>query len=122
MIQTTIYAAVMVMGVIDGDTFKARIETWPGQHVEATVRIAGIDAPELRGACAVEKSLANSAKVRLATLLADGQVLLLDVKPDKYAGRVDAVVAVEGRSIGEVLVSEGHARTYSGGPRRGWCP
>jgi hypothetical protein len=43
------------------------------------------------------------------------------VEPDKFAGRVDADVIVDGRPIAAVLVAEGLARPYTGGARQSWC-
>jgi endonuclease YncB( thermonuclease family) len=112
----------MVMGVLDGDSFKARIEVWPGQYVQTTVRLAGVDAPELRGKCENETRAAKAAQLRLAELLTDGKVTLSHVKPDKYASRVDAMVYIDGRDVGAVLMAEGKARYYDGRARGKWCP
>lgn len=114
-----IYAAV-VTAVLDGDTFNAKVEVWPNVQVTTAIRLAGVDAPELKGQCAAERTAAKAAQRRLAELLV-GQIHLSRVKPDKYAGRVDAVVTVDGKAIGEILVAEGHARVYTGGARGGWC-
>jgi len=48
-------------------------------------------------------------------------VQLMLVEPDKFAGRVDADVIVDGRPIAAVLVAEGLARPYTGGARQSWC-
>ncbi len=40
--------AAHVSRVIDGDTFEASAAIWLGQAITVRVRIAGIDAPELR--------------------------------------------------------------------------
>lgn len=122
MISGTLYAAVAVLGIVDGDSFRARVEVWPGQHVTTIVRVAGIDAPETSGKCASERQKAQAAKLRLAELLTDGQVMLAEVKLDKYASRIDAVVMVDGRNVGDQLLADGMARAYRGGTRAGWCP
>ncbi len=52
-----------VTSIYDGDTFRVNINSWPeviGRRVP--VRIAGIDTPEMRGKCQVEKELARKAK------------------------------------------------------------
>ena len=38
-----------VVRVIDGDTVEVLARPWPGQTIQAIVRLAGVDAPELRG-------------------------------------------------------------------------
>lgn len=111
----------LVLLVTDGDTFRARVEIWPGIETVTAVRIRGIDTPELRGKCPAEREQAIAARERLRTLLAAGPVQLSQVEPDKFAGRVDATVTVNGRELGQVLVSEGLARPYAGGTRQGWC-
>ena len=110
-----------VLLVNDGDTFKARIEVWPGVEVQTAVRVRGIDTPEIKGKCQSEKDAALRARERLRTLLA-GKVSVSNVELDKYAGRVDADVVADGVNVADVLVSEGLARRYTGGARQGWCP
>ncbi|MEY5100850.1 MAG: hypothetical protein RJA36_3569 [Pseudomonadota bacterium] len=110
-----------VLTVTDGDTFRARIEVWTGVEVITAVRVAGIDTPELRGKCLAERERAIAARERLRSLLAAGPVLVTRVSSDKYAGRVDAVVSVNGVRVADTLVVEGLARPYAGGARAGWC-
>ena len=113
--------AALVLSVTDGDTFRARIPVWDNVEVVTAVRIRGIDTPEIKGKCPAEKAAALAAKARLTELL-NGPVQLLHVDPDKYAGRVDADVTVNGQSVAAVLIAEGLARPYTGGARQGWCP
>lgn len=113
--------AALVISITDGDTFKARIPVWDGIEVVTAVRVRGIDTPEIKGKCPAEKAAALEAKARLAVLL-NGQVQLLHVEPDKYAGRVDADVIVDGKPVAAILIAEGLARPYTGGARQGWCP
>ena len=52
-----------VTSIYDGDTFRANIEGYPaiiGEHM--SIRINGIDTPELRGKCDKEKQLARKGK------------------------------------------------------------
>ncbi|CAB5194780.1 COG1525 Micrococcal nuclease (thermonuclease) homologs [uncultured Caudovirales phage] len=111
----------LVLLVNDGDTFKARVTVWDGIEVVTAVRLRGVDTPELRGKCASEKAAALAAKERLTSLLASGRVTLSRVEPDKFAGRVDAEVTVDGKAVASVLVAEGLARPYAGGARQSWC-
>ena len=50
-----------VVSVIDGDTLEVRVHIWLGQNLDTRVRLAGIDAPELKGKCDREKDLARRA-------------------------------------------------------------
>ena len=101
-----------VIDVIDGDTFR-----YAGERI----RIADIDTPELRGQCAHEKRLAAQASDRMAELLAAGPFELhrMGRDTDRY-GRKLRVVIRGGQSLGDQLVAEGLARTWSG-RREPWC-
>ncbi|MCW5771414.1 MAG: nuclease [Rhodospirillaceae bacterium] len=111
-----------LLRVVDGDTIEVLAGIWPDHYVEARVRIAGIDAPELRGRCAAEVERALAAKERVSALLAAGRLQLRDVHYGKYAGRVVARVLTEdGRDVAALLLADKLARPYGGGRRAGWC-
>ena len=120
-VVTGTYAAELVR-VIDGDTFEARVHVWPGVVVTTKVRLRGIDTPELNARCAEERSKAGAARDALTSILADGEITVLHVGLDKYAGRVVADAAT-GRTpdVSAALLTRGLARAYSGGRRAGWC-
>ena len=85
-----------VVEVIDGDTLAARARVWLGQELTVRARIAGIDAPELRGHCAADRDLAGRVIARVHT--------------------------ATGLDLATALLSEGFARAYQGrGPRPRWC-
>ena len=44
------------------------------------------------------------------------------LKLGKYAGRVIADVITAKGNVATILITEGHARKYDGGKRKGWCP
>lgn len=100
--------------VIDGDTF---------DHGGMRVRIADIDTPEVRGRCAYEVALAGRATRRMRALLSAGPFELHRLgngrDEDRY-GRKLRIVTRGGRSLGDVLVAEGLARTWTG-RREPWC-
>lgn len=111
-----------VVRVHDGDTLVVRARIWLGQVVSTKVRLAGIDAPELRGRCARERRMARAARSFVVRKLAAGNVTLRDIRFGKYAGRVLArVITAEGEDLGQALVAAGLARPYRGGRRGGWC-
>ncbi|CUX53261.1 MULTISPECIES: thermonuclease family protein [Agrobacterium] len=100
--------------IVDGDT------PWIGG---VKVRIADIDAPEIgRPHCASEKALGERATVRLLELV-NSRAFTMQSWPgrdeDRY-GRKLRVLLKDGRSIGDILVSEGLARTWTG-KRQPWC-
>jgi micrococcal nuclease len=100
--------------VIDGDTFV---------HAGTRIRIADIDTPEVHGRCHEESALAAQATHRLAALLDQGPFELHSLPSgrdeDRY-GRKLRIVTRGGRSIGDVLVAESLARTWTG-RRDSWC-
>lgn len=114
--------AVEVVRVVDGDTFDARVRLWPGLEMMTRVRLRGIDAPEMKGACAEELRMADASGEALRVLLADGEVAIFNIGPDKYNGRVVADAATRRTpSVSGALLASGHARPYQGGRRGGWC-
>ncbi|WP_324748871.1 thermonuclease family protein [Sphingomonas sp. LY54] len=98
--------------IVDGDTF------WLG---EDKIRVADIDTPEVRGRCPEESALAARATRRMEALLNEGPFELhrVDRDEDRY-GRKLRVVTRDGRSLGDRLVAEGLARTWTG-RREPWC-
>lgn len=100
--------------VVDGDTF------WLDG---AKIRIADIDTPEVsQPQCSSEKQLGDRATDRLIELLNAGPFELRaigDRDTDRY-GRKLRVVVRDGQSLGDQLVREGLARTWSG-RREPWC-
>ena len=114
--------SVEVVRVVDGDTFEARVHLWPGLEMTTRVRLRGVDAPEIKGACADEFRMAEAAGEMLRALLADGDVAIFNIGPDKYNGRVVADAATRRTpSVSSALLTSGHARPYQGGKRGGWC-
>lgn len=112
-----------VLEVVDGDTITVRARIWLGQAIETRVRLAGIDTPELRGACATERNLAARARDRLAEQLSGRRVTLTEIRHGTYAGRVVATVSADGTpDVGRALLDAGLARAYAGrGRRPDWC-
>ncbi len=112
-----------VLRVYDGDTFQARIRVWLGTDVTVYVRLVGVDTPELgrRAQCAEENERARAARDYLAGLIGSDPVILKDVRGDKYAGRVDAVVVAHGLDVAGELIAAGHGRPYDGRKRQPWC-
>ena len=119
------YADVIVSDVTsiyDADTFKVNIKHWPdviGKQV--SIRVLGVDAPEIRGKCASEKAAAGKAKQFTVQFLREGQVVeLRKIKRGKYF-RLLASVYVDGKNLAHALVKAKLARPYDGGRRLGWC-
>ncbi|QKN14306.1 thermonuclease family protein [Sinorhizobium meliloti WSM1022] len=100
--------------VVDGDTL----------YVGGTkLRVADIDTPEIsEPKCASEKALGERATERLIELVNAGpfEVSAWQGRDEDQYGRKLRVLIRDGRSLGDILVSEGLARTWSG-RREPWC-
>ncbi|UPJ49925.1 thermonuclease family protein [Bradyrhizobium sp. 200] len=114
--------SVDVIRTIDGDTFEARVHLAPGLDPTTRIRLRGIDAPELKASCPQELQMAEAATGALRGLLGEGDVTISHIGPDKYAGRVVADVATRRTgNVSTAMLAAGHARSYGGGHRNGWC-
>lgn len=111
-----------MLRVIDGDTFLAEAHLWPGQELRVNVRIRGIDAPEMKSRCKMERAMAREAREALENLVGGRLVLISNIAGAKYYGRVLADVhSGSGEELGPALLSLELVRSYSGGRRDGWC-
>jgi endonuclease YncB( thermonuclease family) len=111
-----------VLRVVDGDTVEVRVHVWLGQEVRTSVRLRGIDAPELHARCPAEHKGAEAARRRLEDLVSQGAVTVSGPSPDKYFGRVLADLrTADGRDVASILLAERLARPYQGGTRQSWC-
>ena len=87
-----------------------------------TVRVAGIEAPQLYGAaCPREATLGRKSAAKLQGLLNSGELEITKVGQDldRY-GLLLRNVAVDGKDVGRTLVSAGLARDI-GDLTRSWC-
>lgn len=87
-----------------------------------TVRVAGIEAPQLYGAaCPKEATLGRKSAAKLQGLLNSGELEITKVGQDldRY-GLLLRNVAVDGKDVGRTLVSAGLARDI-GDLTRSWC-
>jgi len=111
-----------LVSVYDGDTVTGRAHAWIGQEVETSVRLDGIDAPEIKGKCAAERERAEEARQEVIRVLGSAPVYLTHVKLEKYAGRVLArLETADGVDISQHMIEKGFARAYSGHKRESWC-
>lgn len=111
-----------VLRVLDGDTVEARALIWPGQSVRVSVRIRGIDAPEIHSRCAREREAAGRARDMLAGLVAQGRIALTNIGGGKYYGRVLADVATPDEAdVAALLLEAALVRPYRGGRRQPYC-
>lgn len=109
---------------IDGDTIRADVMIWPGLVADVSIRVIGVDTPEIGQAkCELEKERGIAAmNFTNAWLAARIPISINTVRIDKYAGRIDAVVLGSGGEwLSAALIKSGHGRPYNGGTRQSWC-
>lgn len=107
----------------DGDTIYVNIPGLPGEIAEMSVRVRGVDTPEIRGKCESEKSLAGKARdFARQSLKSAKRVEFCEPEWGRYGGRVVASVRIDGRALDQELINQGLARPYDGKTKRQpWC-
>jgi endonuclease YncB( thermonuclease family) len=107
--------------IYDGDTFRCTVAGWPGIIGERiSIRINGIDTPEMKDRRPEIKALARKAKQFVVNRLRAGQVIeLRDMQRGKYF-RIVADVYVDGVNLGDELITAGLAKPYDGGVKSEW--
>lgn len=112
-----------VVKVHDGDSFSVEAQVWPGTIVSVSIRVRGVDAPEMRAKCPLERYLAQQARDVLAARVSAGSISLSNIGGDKYYGRVLADVTLsDGTDLAQVLLEGRSVRPYGGRKRKHWCP
>lgn len=114
---------VKVIRNYDGDSLTVDIaDTHPLFGSKISVRVLGIDTPEIRGKCDKERVLAIAAKEAVHNIVrANPYVTLLNTKRDKYFRILADVQTVEG-DLATILLGSGLAVTYDGGTKeKNWC-
>jgi endonuclease YncB( thermonuclease family) len=108
-----------VIKVYDGDTITiAGKMPWPESPIyRFSVRINGIDCPEIRGKCESEKKCAVLARNHVDNLVNGKIVRLENVSLEKY-GRILADVYVENVHVGNNLIEKRLAVSYAGGKKQ----
>jgi micrococcal nuclease len=114
---------VIPLEIVDGDTFKTNLIGLPDSLRKVSVRIKGIDTPEIKGKCLQEIEKAIEAKSKLKEIISDySAITVKNVKWDKYGGRIlGDVYLSNGNNVASEMISSGLARPYSGGSRTSWC-
>lgn len=108
----------------DADTLMfdiPNVHPFIGENI--SVRVYGLDAPELTSKDSCEKEMARNGKKLVERLLKGAkQINLLNIKKDKYF-RILADVEIDGQDLGKILLKNNLAYEYYGGTKlkKDWC-
>ena len=106
----------------DGDTCYVIAPTLPEPLQKMSVRILGIDTPEMRAECAEEKKLALKGREFANKMFrAAEKIEFANLKWDKYGGGVLVDVYLDGKFYKDEIINAGLARPYDGGTKESWC-
>lgn len=109
-----------VVKVYDGDTItiaaKLDFHSESAPIYRFSVRLNGIDTPEMKGGSPHEKELAIIARDALSQKIIGKIVSLKDVCLEKY-GRLLADVFLEDENINQWMISQNFAVVYDGGTK-----
>jgi len=111
--------------VIDGDTVAVEAPWLPDPlKKELSIRVFGVDTPEKghRAQCPKEEVMGQKATEftkKAVTYAKKRQVIIMEW--DKYGGRLLGDVILDGKSLRQALITNGHAREYYGEAKQSWC-
>lgn len=102
----------LILRVIDGDTCVAEIDLGFRMTNGQTLRLLGIDTPELKSKDAIEKTKAQAAHLRLAELVQGKRVIVRTQKTDHFGRYLAQVWLEDGTDVNQQLVDEGYAKPW----------
>jgi micrococcal nuclease len=108
-----------VIKVYDGDTITiaSKLPFKDSPLYRLSVRLNGIDTPEIKGKTEDEKTAAKITRDALAALILNKVVILKNIQTEKY-GRILADVYLGEIYINEWLLKERYAVKYDGGTKK----
>ena len=100
--------------IYDGDSINnVNIQVWPGIILEEVdIRIARINAPEIRTRNSEEKRRGYISKEYLASLISGKHVFVTLIGKGKYGRLVAEVETVDGKNISDIMLAKGMAKEY----------
>jgi endonuclease YncB( thermonuclease family) len=107
-----------VIKVYDGDTITiaSKLPFVDSPLYRLSVRLNGIDTPEIKGKTEDEKIAAKQVRDVLSNMILNKYITLANVQTEKY-GRILADVYIGDIHINELLLKERYAVKYDGGTK-----
>lgn len=107
-----------VIKVYDGDTITiaSKLPYKSSQMYRFSVRLRGIDSPEIKSKSLAEKDLAMNSKIALSNLILEKNVDLKNISTEKY-GRILADVYIDNVNVNTWMLENKLALPYDGGKK-----
>lgn len=131
------YLIMPIDAITDGDTIKTHFSEsrLPSPLNQVSIRIRGLDSPEYpskyflesgklgKADCVEEAFAAISSRNALVSLIGETKTMkITNFDWDKFGGRIDADVKINGKDLGTFLLSKGFAIPYDGHRKKNaWC-
>jgi endonuclease YncB( thermonuclease family) len=117
---------VFAWSVIDGDTVRVNVHTWPNHAaVDERVRLVRIDAPEMHATKQCERDMALAATDFAKKRMTEGKSISVQVSFKQTRdgfGRILGDVIIDGRSLSDDMLAYRVARPYSDRVNKlAWC-
>lgn len=114
-----------ILRVIDGDTIEFQADFLPDPlEKKLSLRIYGIDTPEksFRSSCDLESRMGEKMSRFTQSLIKQSKSHKIIIRSwDKYGGRVDGDLILDGKSLRDILLQTGLAKPYFGEKKQSWC-
>lgn len=110
-----------VVSVYDGDTVKIAFPI-KGDMYKWNCRLSGIDTPELRTKCKLEKEFGYKVRDSLRERILDKVIYVSCKDFDKYGRLLTTLKESESdeKTINQWLIDQGYAFSYDGGTKKSW--
>lgn len=111
-----------IIKVIDGDTVNIKVDFLPEELGDTlSVRIFGIDTPEIRGRCIKEIEQAKNARNFLKDVISKNEYKIVIKGRDKYF-RLLGDVKIGDSYVSDIMLNKGYAVSYKGKTHKNsWC-
>lgn len=105
----------IIIEVIDGDTVKVDIDAGFNICIKnLNIRLLGIDTPESKTTDLTEKVFGLASKAIVQQLLPIGSTQIVQTTIDDKYGRLLGDFLIDGKSLCQLLITDGYAVEYHG--------